>query len=156
MDYAAGIVNSYALPCTQGQFDALVDFVFNIGPTQFLHSSLLRYHKAREYEKAAAEFPKWKYDNGKIVPGLVTRRAKERDLYSRQGLEEDHPHTDEQGRSEPSAPYSASSDQDQGAVQSSPALPAPASGTAPASGNAPAGFLSRLSASFRKLLKPAG
>lgn len=81
LDYAVGIVNGHALPCTQGQFDALVDFVFNVGPTQFLSSHLLKYHLAGEHEKAAAEFPKWKFDNGKVIPGLVKRREAERKMY---------------------------------------------------------------------------
>jgi hypothetical protein len=62
-----GIGGLIAAPCSQGQFDALVDFVFNVGPSQFLTSHLLKYHKAGEYDKAAAEFPKWKYDNGKVI-----------------------------------------------------------------------------------------
>lgn len=84
IEYASSVVNAYALPCTQGQFDALVDFVFNVGPTQFLKSSLLRYHKAGQYDKAAAEFPKWKYDNGRVIKGLVKRRAAEAALYTHQ------------------------------------------------------------------------
>lgn len=81
LDYAVRIVNGHALPCTQPQFDALVDFVFNVGPSQFLSSTLLKYHRAGEYEKAAAEFPKWVHDNGKVEPGLVKRREAERKLY---------------------------------------------------------------------------
>lgn len=84
MEYAVSVVNAHALPCTQGQFDALVDFVFNVGPSQFLASTLLKYHLAKQYDKAAAEFAKWRYDNGKVEPGLVVRRQKERDLYSLQ------------------------------------------------------------------------
>jgi lysozyme len=79
--YAEGVVNEHALPCTQGQFDALVDFVFNVGPSQFLHSHLLVYHKAGQYEKAAAEFSKWKFDNGKVILGLVKRRGNEAACY---------------------------------------------------------------------------
>lgn len=79
--YAEGVVNQHALPATQGQFDALVDFVFNLGPTQVLHSTLLRYHLAGEYKKAAAEFSKWNHDNGRVIQGLTVRRAKERALY---------------------------------------------------------------------------
>jgi lysozyme len=81
MQYATNFVNEHALPCTQGQFDALCDFVFNVGPTQFIKSSLLRYHKAGQYDKAAAEFPKWKYDNGKVIDGLITRRKHEQQMY---------------------------------------------------------------------------
>jgi lysozyme len=81
IEYAVRIVNSNAGPCTQNQFDALVDFVFNVGPSLFLSSTLLRKHKAGDHEGAAAEFPKWKYDNHVVQPGLVTRRAAERLLY---------------------------------------------------------------------------
>jgi lysozyme len=81
MKYAISFVNAHALPCTQGQFDALVDFVFNVGPSLFLQSTLLRRHKAGLYKEAAAEFPKWKYDNGKVFKGLIERREKERALY---------------------------------------------------------------------------
>lgn len=81
IEYAVSVVNSHALPCTQGQFDALVDFVFNVGPTQFLSSHLYAYHKEGSYKSAAAEFPKWKFDNGRVIDGLVTRRKKERELY---------------------------------------------------------------------------
>lgn len=81
IEYAVGVVNSHALPCTQGQFDALVDFVFNVGPSQFLSSHLYAYHKEGSYKSAAAEFEKWRYDNGKVINGLVIRRQKERELY---------------------------------------------------------------------------
>lgn len=74
-------VNKNALPCTQGQFDALVDFVFNLGADQFLHSTLLRKHKAGDYTGAAREFGRWVHDNGKTLPGLVTRRESERKMY---------------------------------------------------------------------------
>jgi lysozyme len=82
--YAVKCVNDHTLSCTQNQFDALVDFVFNVGPSQFLTSHLLSYHNRGEYEKAAAEFPKWKYDNGKVVDGLINRRKRERELYARE------------------------------------------------------------------------
>ena len=81
---AKDTVNKYAMPCTQNQFDALCDFVFNVGPSQFLESTLLKLHKAGEYDKAAEEFPKWKFDNGRVIKGLVVRRQKEKDLYSLQ------------------------------------------------------------------------
>lgn len=81
MSYAVSVVNTHAGQCTQGQFDALTDFVFNVGPSQFLSSHLLKYHLAGDYAAAAAEFPKWQYDNGKVEPGLVKRRAAEAALY---------------------------------------------------------------------------
>lgn len=61
------------VPLTQGQYDALVDFVFNLGETQFARSTLLRKLNAKDYEGAANEFKRWVYDNGVVQPGLVKR-----------------------------------------------------------------------------------
>jgi lysozyme len=64
------------VPLTQGQYDALVDFVFNLGEGAFARSTILRLLNAKNYSGAALEFSKWVYDNGKVQPGLVTRRKK--------------------------------------------------------------------------------
>lgn len=152
MDYAVGVVNAHALPCTQGQFDALCDFVFNVGPTQFLSSHLFTYHKSGQYDKAAAEFPKWKYDNGKVEPGLVTRRAKEQALYIHQGPSIDHLHTDAPVHSAAPVVDSALPDQSPSVAPPSPVLPAPASNTAPVSDTSQSGFVPTALGLFRNLL----
>lgn len=66
------------VPITQGQFDALVSFVFNLGAGNLQTSTLLRKLNARDYLGAAAELPRWKLAGGKELPGLVARRAEER------------------------------------------------------------------------------
>lgn len=81
VNYAASIVEEHATPCTQGQFDALTDFVFNLGSERFIRSTLLRKHQAENYTGAALEFPKWVHCGTKILPGLVKRRAAEAHLY---------------------------------------------------------------------------
>ena len=48
-------------PITQGMFDALVDFVFNLGIGNLMHSRLLALLNARDYQGAANEFSKWNY-----------------------------------------------------------------------------------------------
>ncbi len=75
-DAETGVTRNVKVPLTQGQYDALVDFVFNLGEGAFARSTLLRMLNARNYEGAALEFSKWVYDNGKVQPGLVTRRKK--------------------------------------------------------------------------------
>lgn len=65
----------------QGQFDALVSFVYNIGGSQFRKSTLLRLLNAGQFKAAAKEFPKWRFDNGKEEKGLVRRRAAERKMF---------------------------------------------------------------------------
>ncbi len=65
----------------QNQFDALASFVYNIGENQFRSSTLLAKLNAGDYRVAAANFDRWIYDNGKIITGLVTRRAREKALF---------------------------------------------------------------------------
>jgi lysozyme len=67
---------------TQNQFDAMVSFAYNVGLGNFGSSTLLRKHKAGDYAGAAAEFAKWNKAAGKVLPGLVKRRAAEAALYS--------------------------------------------------------------------------
>jgi len=65
----------------QNQFDALASFVYNIGENQFRSSTLLAKLNAGDYRVAAANFDRWIYDNGKIITGLVNRRAREKALF---------------------------------------------------------------------------
>ena len=67
-------------PTTQKQFDALVSFHYNTGA--LLSSTLLRKHKTGDFAGAAAEFLRWTHAGGKVLPGLVKRRAAEAALYS--------------------------------------------------------------------------
>jgi lysozyme len=66
---------------SQGQLDALTDFVFNLGAGKLRTSTLLRKHRAGNYPGAAAEFSRWIYDDGRVCAGLIKRRAAETHLY---------------------------------------------------------------------------
>ncbi len=66
---------------TQGQFDALVLFAFNLGSSALAGSTLLRKFVAGDIHGAAAEFPKWSNANGKSMLGLRRRRAAEQALF---------------------------------------------------------------------------
>jgi len=66
---------------SQPQFDALVDFCFNVGQGNLLKSSLLRYVNLGEFESAAAQFLLWVNAGGKRVEGLVRRRQAERAMF---------------------------------------------------------------------------
>ena len=71
---------------SQGQLDALTDFVFNLGSTKLKTSTLLKKHNAGNYAGAAAEFSRWVYCNGRVEAGLIKRRACEAHLYLSGGL----------------------------------------------------------------------
>lgn len=66
---------------TQNQFDALVDFTFNVGSGALGSSTLLRKLNVGDYEGAAQELLRWNKDNGKVIAGLTRRREAERKLF---------------------------------------------------------------------------
>ncbi len=65
------------VPLTQGQFDALVDFTFNLGGGALERSTLLRLLNEKNYEGARMEFHRWNKAGGREVDGLTRRRAAE-------------------------------------------------------------------------------
>lgn len=78
-----GYINTYVkVPLKQHQFDALVSLVYNIGPTNFKTSTLLKKLNAGDYTGAADQF--LAYNKGRVdgklvvIKGLANRRAKER------------------------------------------------------------------------------
>ena len=75
-------VNQLQVCQTQGQFDALVDFTFNLGAAKLAKSTLLAKIRMGASEKEIRyQFSRWVYSQGKKLPGLVTRRAWEADRY---------------------------------------------------------------------------
>lgn len=68
-------------PITQEQYDALVDLTFNIGSGALASSTLLKYLNAGACRDAAMEFEKWNKAKGRVLPGLVKRRAWERSIF---------------------------------------------------------------------------
>lgn len=66
---------------TQNQFNALVSFAFNVGVGAFRKSTLLKVLNKGEYGKVPNELSKWVKDNGKVVQGLVKRRALEAAMF---------------------------------------------------------------------------
>jgi lysozyme len=66
---------------TQSQFDALVDFCFNVGCGAFLKSTLLKKVNTADFAGAAAQFPLWVHAGGEVVAGLVRRRKREAEMF---------------------------------------------------------------------------
>jgi lysozyme len=77
----AAINRGVKVPISQNEFDALCSFTFNVGVANFMTSTLLRLLNIGDHKDAANEFPKWNRAAGKIMAGLVTRRAGERDQF---------------------------------------------------------------------------
>lgn len=66
---------------TPNQFSAMTSLAFNIGLDRFNGSTVLKRHRLGNYSRAADAFLLWKYDNGRVVQGLLNRREAERELY---------------------------------------------------------------------------
>jgi lysozyme len=68
---------------TQGRFDALVDFCFNLGSSKLSASTLLKELNAGQYDAAGEQLLSWDESGGEENPGLKTRRVAEFHLWSR-------------------------------------------------------------------------
>ena len=83
VQWAALIVNArVTVELTQEEFDALVDFVFNVGSGNFESSTLLKLLNQGNFAAAAEEFHKWDKAGGVGVAGLLRRRLAEADEFT--------------------------------------------------------------------------
>lgn len=69
------------VPLNQNHIDALASFVYNVGPTAFAKSTLLKYLNAGLYKDAADQFLRWNRAANNVVAGLTRRRAAEKALF---------------------------------------------------------------------------
>ena len=69
------------VPLTDGQFDALVSFTFNLGGGALQRSTLRRKVNREEHSDVPAEFMRWVWAGGRKLRGLVRRRRAEAKLY---------------------------------------------------------------------------
>lgn len=80
---AANCVNdAVEVPLNQSQFDALVDFAFNVGESSFRQSTLLREINTGHFPEAIAQFNLWDHCGGVVNAGLLRRRRAEQAEFS--------------------------------------------------------------------------
>ncbi len=86
---AVRAVNKYVkVDLSQNQFDALVDFTFNLGSGSLSSSTLLKYLNKGSFDLAANEFEKWCHAGGKVLKGLYARRIAEKEMFLKGKKEE--------------------------------------------------------------------
>ena len=79
---AVNFVNTHVkVKFTQGEFDALVDFAFNLGIGAEDHSTLLALVNQGKFDEAALQFPRWDKAGGHELAGLLRRRLAEQALF---------------------------------------------------------------------------
>ena len=71
-------IDRWRVPVAQPTYDALVSWTFNCGCQP--NSTLARKLRSGDIAGACNELPKWVYAGKRKLPGLVTRRGKERAL----------------------------------------------------------------------------
>lgn len=81
VSYESDVYRLVKVGLTQGQFDALVSFTYNLGARSLSTSTLLRKLNAGDYTGAADEFLRWNKAGGKVLNGLTRRREAERALF---------------------------------------------------------------------------
>jgi lysozyme len=79
--FATAVTRIVRVPVTEGQRAALISFAFNLGSRSLQESTLMRLLNDKQYEAAADQFPRWNKAGGKVLAGLTTRRAAERELF---------------------------------------------------------------------------
>ena len=80
----AAVEHLVKTPLTQGQFDALVDFVFNLGAGRLAASTLLVYLNSGRFTDAAWQLLAWDHAGSKEIAGLKARREAEFKLWNPQ------------------------------------------------------------------------
>jgi len=82
MEEYEGYVNDLVkVDLKQNQFDALVSWVFNLGPANLKASTLLKVLNAKDYEGVPAQIKRWNKAGGKVLQGLIRRREAESLLF---------------------------------------------------------------------------
>lgn len=79
---ASAVHDHVKVPLSQERFDALVSFVFNVGAGNFESSTLLRELNAKHYHAVPEQLLQWTHAGGQVLPGLVTRRKAEGELFA--------------------------------------------------------------------------
>lgn len=70
------------VPLNKNQFIALLSLMWNIGPTNLMKSSVLKFVNEKKFAEAVSAFAKHCKAKGKVLPGLVRRREREATLFS--------------------------------------------------------------------------
>jgi lysozyme len=86
-DISRSVLTNLDLPLNVGlnenQLAALISFAYNIGPSAFARSTLLRFINSGDFKLAAEEFMRWDKIAGVQSWGLTRRRKAEKALFER-------------------------------------------------------------------------
>jgi lysozyme len=81
IEYEGYINDLVEVPLEQCQFDALVCWVYNLGPTNLKNSTLLKVLNEEDYDGVPEQIKRWNKAGGVILSGLIKRREAEANLF---------------------------------------------------------------------------
>ena len=80
-EYEGYVKDSVTVDLDQNQFDALVSWVFNLGPSNLKASTMLKVLNSKEFEEVPSQIKRWNKAGGKVLQGLIRRREAEALLF---------------------------------------------------------------------------
>ena len=81
MEYCKYVEDAVEVPLHQNQFDALVSWTYNLGPSNLNKSTMLKVLNRGHYEEVPAQICRWNKAGGKVLEGLTRRRNAESLLF---------------------------------------------------------------------------
>ena len=82
MEEYEGYIEEYVeVPLSQNEFDALVCWVYNLGPTNLRNSTLLMVLNQSKFDEVPEQIKRWNKAGGEVLKGLVRRREAEALLF---------------------------------------------------------------------------
>jgi lysozyme len=82
VQFSEGVASAVKVELNDNQFSALVSFAYNVGLGNFRKSSVLKAVNAEDHDTVPRRLALWNRAGGRVLPGLVTRRAAEGALYA--------------------------------------------------------------------------
>jgi lysozyme len=80
-EFEGYVNNAVEVALDQNQFDALVAWTFNLGPSNLKSSTMLEVLNEEKYSKVPSEMKRWNKAGGKVLEGLIRRRDAEALLF---------------------------------------------------------------------------
>ena len=80
-EYCEHVEKAVTVDLKQCEFDALVSWTYNLGPTNLNNSTMLKVLNNKEYNEVSNQIKRWNKAGGKVLQGLVRRREAEALLF---------------------------------------------------------------------------
>jgi len=81
VEYEGYVNEAVKVELTQPQFDSLVSWTYNLGPSNLNRSSMLRVLNTSDYDNVPEQIMRWNKAGGRVLPGLVRRREAEAEMF---------------------------------------------------------------------------